>query len=75
MLTNTLARLSYGAGQNASEMNLSCRADFPLPTSPTKAMPGSVEKIAVLAERARQRLSLWHPEDTCFFTRSFFREL
>jgi hypothetical protein len=75
MLTNTLARLSYGAGQIGSEMHLSCRADFPLPTSPTKALPGSVEKIAVLAERARQKFSLWHPDDTCFFTRSFVREL
>jgi hypothetical protein len=38
----------------------------PLPTSPTKAAPGSAEKIAVLAERARLKESLWHPCDASF---------
>jgi hypothetical protein len=33
------------------------------PTAPTSAMPGTPEKVAVLAERAQMRQSLWHPED------------
>jgi hypothetical protein len=35
----------------------------PLPAFPTHAIPGSAEKLAVLAERARLRQSLWHPAD------------
>ena len=31
--------------------------------SPTNALPGTEEKVAVLAERARLGLSLWHPLD------------
>ena len=30
---------------------------------PTAAAPGSAEKVAVLEERARLGLSLWHPLD------------
>ena len=30
---------------------------------PTNALPGTAEKVAVLAERARLGLSLWHPLD------------
>ena len=30
---------------------------------PTNALPGTEEKVAVLAERARLGLSLWHPLD------------
>ena len=29
----------------------------------TKAMPGSVEKLDVLADRLRMGLPLWHPRD------------
>ena len=32
-------------------------------TLPTSALPGSEAKVAVLAERARLGLSLWHPLD------------
>ncbi len=35
----------------------------PLPVFATAARPGSDEKIAILAERARNRQSLWHPND------------
>lgn len=35
----------------------------PLPSGPTSAAPGSEDKVAVLAERARMRQSLWHPLD------------
>lgn len=38
-----------------------CKA--PLPAFPTSALPGTPEKIAVLAERARLKQSLWHPAD------------
>jgi len=34
-----------------------------LPPTPTDARPGSPEKIAILAERARMKQSLWHPDD------------
>lgn len=35
----------------------------PTPDTPTDAPPGSEEKLAVLAERAKNRQSLWHPQD------------
>jgi hypothetical protein len=34
-----------------------------LDCQPTDALPGSPEKVAILAERARLGLSLWHPRD------------
>jgi hypothetical protein len=30
---------------------------------PTEALPGTQDKVSVLAERARLGLSLWHPRD------------
>jgi hypothetical protein len=38
----------------------------PRPTFATRAVPGSQEKIDVLAERAKNKQSLWHPEDLTF---------
>ena len=35
---------------------------------PTEALPGSEDKVAVLAERARLGLSLWHPRDATLET-------
>jgi hypothetical protein len=35
----------------------------PLPPLPTRALPGTPEKVAVLMERARLRQALWHPQD------------
>jgi hypothetical protein len=35
----------------------------PLPPGPTNALPGTHDKVAVLAERARMGVSLWHPLD------------
>jgi hypothetical protein len=29
----------------------------------TEAIPGSTDKLSVLAERVRQGLPLWHPQD------------
>jgi hypothetical protein len=34
--------------------------------APTDALPGSPEKIRVLAERVRLHLPLWHPLDARF---------
>jgi hypothetical protein len=31
----------------------------------TKALPGSQEKLEVMARRIRQGLPLWHPRDRC----------
>jgi hypothetical protein len=36
---------------------------FLTPTVPTRALPGTPEKIAVLQQRALRRQSLWHPGD------------
>ena len=33
----------------------------------TKAMPGTMEKLDVLADRLRQGLPLWHPRDRISF--------
>jgi hypothetical protein len=33
------------------------------PARPTRALPGTPEKVAVLEERARLGMSLWHPLD------------
>jgi hypothetical protein len=38
----------------------------PLAATPTRAMPGSQEKVAVLEERAQRHLALWHPQDAPF---------
>jgi hypothetical protein len=34
-----------------------------LPATPTRAIPGSEEKIKILAKRAAASLDLFHPED------------
>ena len=35
----------------------------PLPPEPTQALPGTVEKIAVMAQRAAEGYHLYHPDD------------
>ena len=40
-----------------------CRSRNCLPPSPTNALPGSPEKVRVLAERVRLGVALWHPLD------------
>lgn len=42
----------------------------PPPIRSTAAIPGSEEKIAILAERAQSRQSLWHPNDLTLETAS-----
>jgi hypothetical protein len=37
--------------------------EAPTNTQGTTAMPGTIEKLDVLAERLRQGLPLWHPAD------------
>ncbi len=34
-----------------------------LPEAPTRALPGSAEKVAILQQRASRRQTLWHPDD------------
>jgi hypothetical protein len=34
-----------------------------LPTAPTGALPGTLEKVAILEQRASLRQALWHPLD------------
>jgi hypothetical protein len=43
----------------------------PMPARPTPATPGSAEKLAVLEERARLGVSLWHPADAPMDAESF----
>jgi hypothetical protein len=43
----------------------------PLPAGPTAAAPGSPEKVAILEQRARQGVSLWHPADAPMDAESF----
>jgi hypothetical protein len=45
------------------EPTFSPSASFP----PTKALPGSSEKLEILCERVRRGLPLWHPEDRRFY--------
>jgi hypothetical protein len=42
------------------------RGRIPLPPFPTAALPGTAQKVAIMAERARQRVALWHPGDAAF---------
>jgi hypothetical protein len=44
-----------GLGNNVQEL--------PLPASPTTAVPGSPAKLAVMQERAKAGVALWHPAD------------
>src|SRR5262249_61391304 len=43
----------------------------PLPATPTTAAPGSPEKVAILEQRARLGVSLWHPADAPMDAESF----
>ncbi|TXH55559.1 MAG: hypothetical protein E6Q97_08540 [Desulfurellales bacterium] len=54
-------RMRFGKIERAPAGPRPCRA-APLP-APTLALPGSEEKIAVLADRARKGLALHHPRD------------
>jgi hypothetical protein len=37
-----------------------------LPPVPTRALPGTPEKVRILQERARNHQALWHPNDASF---------
>jgi hypothetical protein len=39
-----------------------------LPEAPTRAMPGSPEKVMILEQRASRRQALWHPLDAPYET-------
>ncbi len=53
---------------NQGERRRAARAidDPPVPAGPTSALPGTLEKVEVLAARAESGLGLWHPEDDTF---------
>ena len=40
------------------------------PAAPTAAPPGSAAKVAILEERARLGVALWHPQDAPMDTES-----
>jgi hypothetical protein len=46
-----------------------------LAPAPTTALPGTPEKVAILAERARQRQALWHPLDAPIVTANHLLEV
>lgn len=54
------SELIHGAMQDVADTEL-CQL-----YRPTKAMPGSEEKLAVLRERVENGVPLWHPEDPVF---------
>jgi hypothetical protein len=54
-----------GAAWDGSSVGFGMRRR-PLPAAPTLAWPGSVEKVAVLCQPARDRVQLWHPDDAAF---------
>lgn len=47
---------------------------LPLPL-PTKARPGSPEKVAILRQRAELRQELWHPDDATLWDNPEWREV
>lgn len=44
--------------------------DARLPPVPTRARPGSLEKVEILVARARLKQSLWHPKDATLNSKS-----
>jgi hypothetical protein len=44
-------------------MRLNFHGQILPPPAPTRALPGTPEKVAVLRERARLGQTLWHPLD------------
>lgn len=48
-----------GQGNGVKDIN----GNRPMPPWPTKAKPGSPEKVEVLCQRASKRWNLWHPGD------------
>jgi hypothetical protein len=59
--TSKFARRGFGNGNLV----------VPLPAEPTTAAPGSPEKVAILQERARRGVALWHPSDAAMDAESF----
>jgi hypothetical protein len=49
--------------RRVSEVTTRPTATHPLPAEPTAAVPGSEEKLGVLAERAGRTEQLFHPKD------------
>ena len=66
-LTIQEAQLNRGIiisiGRRREEDTASAKDVRPLPIEPTIAPPGSMQKIAVLHQRAMAGVDLWHPDD------------
>ena len=57
-------RESYHSGSKYARRGISNITGVqPPPPEPTTAPPGTLEKLAVLAERAKLKVALWHPMD------------
>lgn len=41
--------------------------ELPTPTAPTDALPGSTQKLEILAQRLKSGQPLWHPRDRICF--------
>lgn len=61
--TPGVRELYPGTSKHARRGVGNCCGNRPLPAIPTRASPGSPEKLTVLAERASLKLCLFHPED------------
>ncbi|HZU34440.1 MAG TPA: hypothetical protein VFA18_00955 [Gemmataceae bacterium] len=53
----------YPSTSKFARRGIECRGRPELPPAPTRARPGSPEKVAILEQRARLHQALWHPED------------
>jgi ribosomal protein L37E len=57
-------RESYHSGSKYAYRGVAnITGNRPVPAQPTAAPPGTDEKLAVLAERAKSKVALWHPLD------------
>ena len=53
----------YPSTSKFARRGIDCRGRVEPPAAPTKARPGSPEKVAILERRARLHQALWHPDD------------
>ena len=57
-------RYRYQTGSKYARRGIAnITGSLPTPPKPTAAAPGTNEKLAVLAERAKSKVALWHPMD------------
>ncbi len=64
MFTSTFLELDWqGPRRKFMRRRLKRRGRIPLAPFATQARPGTPEKVAILAQRARMKVALWHPKD------------